>query len=278
MVTHHNYSSDEVQAAHSVLVEVMHVLGRYREDIVLVGGWVPPLLCPSAETPHVGSMDVDLALDHRNLTEAGYQTILKLLLARGYEQDAEQPYIFRRTIEVAGRKIPVQVDFLGGEYGGTGRRHRTQRIQDLHVRKARGADLAFDAPVKVTIEGALPGGAKDSVTVRVASVVPFLIMKSMALPDRLKEKDSYDIYYCIRNYPGGAEAVVEEFRPLIENGLVKEGLKNIAKHFAAPESVGPTHVVDFQDIADPEEKARIRRDAFEQVHFVLEQLGFVTQD
>ncbi len=45
------------------------------------------------KTPHVGSMDVDLALDHRNLRDDGYKTIRKLLLDRGYEE-GKQSFVF----------------------------------------------------------------------------------------------------------------------------------------------------------------------------------------
>jgi len=63
--TRRDYSAELVEAARAVLIEVMHVLGEYRGEIVLVGGWVPDLLLPQAEQPHVGSIDIDLALDHR---------------------------------------------------------------------------------------------------------------------------------------------------------------------------------------------------------------------
>lgn len=272
MVTQRDYNREAVEAARSVLLEILHVLGEYQDNIVLVGGWVPLFLCPSPEAPHVGSMDIDLAVDHRQLTEAEYLTMQQLLVARGYEP-GPQPFIFYRRVSIGGREVRVEVDFLGGEYGGTGRRHRTQKVQDIRVRKARGADLAFDSPVETTLEGTLPGGARDSVTLRVASVVPFIVMKTMALDARLKEKDSWDIFYCIRNYPGGAEAVAEAFRPHIEHGLVKDGLKRLAKHFSSVEGLAPTHVADFEEVTDVEERARIRRDAFEQVRYLLEELG-----
>jgi hypothetical protein len=44
----------------------------------------------------------------------------------------------------------------------------------IQARKARGCDQAFTAPKEIRIEGKLPGVGKDSVDVRVASIVPFL--------------------------------------------------------------------------------------------------------
>ncbi len=273
MVTRRDYNAEGVEAAHSVLLELMHVLGAYREHIVLVGGWVPVFLCPEPEELHVGSLDVDLALDHRHLTDAGYRTIQRLLLQQGYQQ-GNQPFIFYRTVKTSGTEIRVEVDLLGGEYGGTGKTHRTQRVQqDLRVRKARGADLAFNDPIEITVKGELPEGGEDSVTLSVASIVPFLIMKGMALEDRLKEKDSWDIYYCVLNYPDGLDRLVEEFRTYIRSALVREGLEKIAKHFASIENVGPTHVANFQEVTDGEERERLRRDAYERINYLLEALG-----
>ena len=48
MVTLDDYNDDSVAACKSVLVEAFTVLGRHRGHLVLVGGWVPPLLMPGA--------------------------------------------------------------------------------------------------------------------------------------------------------------------------------------------------------------------------------------
>lgn len=109
----------------------------------------------------------------------------------------------------------VEVDFLAGEYRGTGKSHRHQDIQDgFKARKARGAELAFEMFEEVTILGTLPNGGKDSAKVRVASMVPFIIMKATAMQDRLKEKDAYDIYFCLKNHP--IRKLLEACQDLIE--------------------------------------------------------------
>ena len=80
-LTFRDYSSELVEAAHSVLLELVHLLGEYHDDIVVVGGWVPQLILPAKPLKHVGSIDVDLAFNHSNLQEAGYATIQALLLS-----------------------------------------------------------------------------------------------------------------------------------------------------------------------------------------------------
>ncbi len=272
MVTQRDYSEQLVRAARSVLLELVHLLGEYWDNIVLVGGWVPEILLGSNENPHVGSIDIDLALDHLGLRDEGYKSIQELLLERGYTQ-GRQPFIFHRSVDVRGDDITVQVDLLSGQYQGTGKSHRHQKIQGGLARKTRGCDLAFDKPMEVTIKGELPNGAKDSVKVRVAAIVPFLAMKGMALDERMKEKDAWDIYYCIQNYPGGLDLLIEEFRPYLDNGLVKEGLKKIAKHFASEKHLGPKFVADFEEITTGEEREIRERDAYEKVRYLMEKLG-----
>jgi len=195
----------------------------------------------------------------------------ELLESRGYREGG-QPYVFFRTVTVAGRDIEVEVDFLAGEYEGTGKGHRTQPVQGVRARKARGCELAFELPQETTIAGALPGGGRDSVRVRFASIVPFLVMKANALADRMKAKDAWDIYYCLKNFPGGVRAIVEEFLPHRTNGLVREAMAKLRDKFASPDHVGPRFVGDFEEITESDERAGLQRDAFEQVNFLLSEV------
>lgn len=125
----------------------------------------------------------------------------------------------------------------------------------------------------MTVTGELPGGGLDTVNIRIASVVPFLVMKGMALDERLKEKDAWDIYFCVLHYPGGIAALAEAFRPHLENGLIREGIEKIRKHFSSLNHIGPKFVADFEEVDDAEERARIMRDAYERVQALLERLA-----
>jgi hypothetical protein len=98
-------------------------------------------------------------------------------------------------------------------------------------------------------------------------------MKGMALHDRIKEKDAWDIYYCLKNYPGGIEKLIEDFRPHLSNALVSEGLQKIAEKFASVDHFGPVAVADFQELEDAEERAFIQRDAYERSSAILSALG-----
>jgi hypothetical protein len=265
-----DYTIEAVDAARSVIIELVHILGEYRDHMVLVGGWIPDLLLPQSQDRHVGSIDVDLALDNRQLTESGYRTISEILSQSGYIQDKQQPFVFRK--EVHGQI--VKIDFLAGEYGGTGQSHRTQKFLEMRPRKARGCDLAFEIPpAKIELKGKLPNGALDEVRLQISSVVPFLIMKGMAMEDRRKAKDAYDLYSIIQNYPGGLEEIAKAFEPYLKMPLVQEGSRKIAGKFGSVDHVGPKDVADFFDLQDEEERSLLQRDVYEKVSFLLNKLG-----
>ena len=272
MVTRSNYPKNEVEACLSVLVEFMTLLGEYRESIVLIGGWVPYFLIERKKHEHVGSLDIDAAFDFNTISSEAYNTILKLLKKRGY-QEGNQPFIFHRIIKVeTGIEVTVEIDLLAGEYGGTSKSHRTQKIQDVRARKARGCDLVFEHNFLNTITAKMPDQATNRLTIKIADVIPFLVMKGMALWDRYKEKDAYDIYFTISNYPGGIQTLINIFKPVKSNRLVTEGLGKIKSKFIDIESPGPIWVVNFEEITDKEEKEIMKRDVFERVNTFLDAL------
>lgn len=268
-----DYTERAVRAAHSVLLELGHILGQYRDDIVVIGGWVPELLIPHS---HTGSMDVDLALNHKNLTDVKYESIHNILIDRAYYQEEDKTFTYYRDVEIDGETIRVQVDLLSSEYDGTGKSHRHQKFQGIMARKVRGCDFAFESCCEVPIEGQLPSGGKDSRTIKVAGIVPFLVMKGMALNDRLKEKDAWDIYYCLKNYPGGIDALAAQFSPFRHYGIALEGFSAIRNSFASPEHFGPISVAIFEGLIDGEEKEIIVRDSYERVQALLKKIGYIS--
>lgn len=48
--TRTDYPPDEVAAARAVMLELVRLVGEYRDDMVIVGGWVPELLLAGAKT------------------------------------------------------------------------------------------------------------------------------------------------------------------------------------------------------------------------------------
>ena len=56
-----DYSEGQKATAHRVLVELVNLFDEYRDEIRIVGGWVPDLMFPGEG--HVGSVDVDVEGD-----------------------------------------------------------------------------------------------------------------------------------------------------------------------------------------------------------------------
>lgn len=290
MVSKSRYSDKEVNACKSVLLEIVHLMGELKDEMVIIGGWTPSFLFPMqtkgvfdsaifnpnvfyTDEPHIGSLDIDVALNFSKIPDETYQTILKAFLRRGYTQDKDQPFRFFRKVHVEGSDpVDVEVDLMAGEYGGTSKGHRTQKVQDIRARKARGCDLAFDSSITVNLEGELPDGGKDMVSFKVAGIVPFLVMKGMAMQDRMKEKDAYDIYYCVEHFPGGTEKLAAEFSSFLKNKLVLEGLGKIRGKFKSMKHVGPVWVADFLEITEEEDREIIIRRAFEKINALLDAL------
>lgn len=270
MVKKSDYKEEDVYICFSVLLELMTILGEFRDNIVIVGGNVPPLLFAETEEKYPGTLDIDIALDFKNIDDSTYNKLVDILGKRGYYQkEEEQPFKYYR--DVSG--VTVEIDLLAAEYGGTGTTRRHQDVQNVKARKARGCDLVFDDFVKVELSGTMPGGAKNKVTIKVASVGSFLVTKGMALWTRMKEKDSFDIYYCLHNYPGGISALVEKIKPMTKNKLAQEGLGKIRVKFETINSIGPKFVADFLEISNPEEIERIKREAFELVNRLMDKIG-----
>src|SRR3990172_8545832 len=113
------FTVEEIEACVIVMRELFLYLKPYRNQIVLIGGWVPYFLLEKYKHPgqyaqHVGSLDIDVALDAFSIPETDYKTILEILLGRGFYQRKDTlgrdiPASFLK--KVAGMSLP-RVSFL----------------------------------------------------------------------------------------------------------------------------------------------------------------------
>jgi hypothetical protein len=108
------YNSRQVQAARRVLIDLGQVLAAFQDCLVVVGGWVPDLLILEAEEAHIGSIDVDLALDARKLNDGRYAELLKLLLGTRRYRSGTKPFQLLTDVDLGdgGEPIQVEVEFL----------------------------------------------------------------------------------------------------------------------------------------------------------------------
>ena len=268
------YSDRTSEAVKSVLIEIGQILGSFQGKFAIIGGAVPMLLLNQEEMPHIGTIDVDLGLDHEALGDGEYADLVEALQERGYAQHAElKRFQLVRTVPARddGPDINILIDFLMPRDAAPVK-NKPPLIDNFAVMKASGADLPLLFNEVINLSGVMPGGAKTSVEIAVCSIPALLAMKGYALKGRYKEKDAYDVYYCIRNYPGGPEALAEACRPLLDYKSGAEGYACIAEKFDAFEGFGPTCVRDFaeqEQVLGDRTPDEWQQDAFGQVNVWL---------
>jgi hypothetical protein len=273
------YSDRTSDAVRSVLVEIGQTLGSYQGMFAVIGGAVPWLLLEDSEMRHVGTADVDLSLDAEALAEDNqYAGLVEALQAQGYVHPEDRKnFQMERTLDPGdgGAPITIVIDFLR-PYDAVIEKNRPPLTTDFATQRAFGADLATRFYEMTAIEGRMPNGGVNKVMIAVASIPALLAMKGHAIGGRDKPKDAYDIYFSIRNYPGGVPALVEACKPLLEEQSAVEGYARIAEKFRAFEDFGPTSVrrfVEGSDILDGRTADEWQQDALGQVQTWLEAMG-----
>ncbi|MBQ9940168.1 MAG: hypothetical protein IJO74_01355 [Clostridia bacterium] len=266
-----DYSKGMVDAAYSVLGEIVNLLQHFADDIRIVGGWVPSLLFP--DNNHIGSIDVDVLFNQIDIGKAeSYENIKRILTRNGYRRHPEKYFTFVKTVSINNVSYDVDVDLLSGKYGGDGK-GASKHIDGIKALPATGGNFAFEFPPKeVKIDYTRPDGVLDSGHVRVISIIPYIVMKTSAL-GRGKPKDAYDIYYCINHYEGGIKMLLNEMLPYKDKGLIKSTCEKLSEKFASPNHSGSVDIVNFMNIVDDEESEQIKQDAYQKIKFLVEGLS-----
>lgn len=273
-----DYDDRTTAAVKMVLIEIGQLLGSFKGKFAVIGGAVPWLLLGNEDMPHVGTLDVDLGLDAEALGEGEYATLIEALQGHGYQQRRELRR-FQLVRQVAtgdgGAPIDIIVDFLMPRDAEIVK-NVPPLISDFAVQRADGADLAVRFYQLVAISGAMPDGGLNRVEIAVCSIPALLAMKGHAIAGRYKQKDAYDICYCIRNYPGGPEVLAEECRPLLGHASGAAGYGFIANKFDTADGFGPTCVrrfVEDTNMLGVRTADQWQQDAFGQVDAWLRALG-----
>lgn len=275
------YDDRTTAAVKSVLIEIGQILGSFKGKFAIIGGAVPWLLLANEDMPHVGTLDVDVGLDAETLGDGEYATLIGALQSHGYTQrDGLRRFQLVRQVPARddGEAIDIVIDFLMPRDAEIVK-NTPPLISDFAVQRADGADLAMRFYRLVAVEGPMPDGGTNRVEIAVCSIPALLAMKGHALAGRYKQKDAYDIYYCVRNYLGGIEALAQECLPLLEHASGERGFRHVADKFDAFEGYGPTcvrrFVEDTHALGDrtPEQW---QQDAFGQIDALLRAMALRT--
>lgn len=246
--TPQEYGDRATQAVYSVLIEIGQILGAFTDKFVVIGGSVPWLLMPDAQPQHIGTLDVDLSLDAEALQQGQYASLIELLLAAGYERSEGEMKVFqlRRVVPVGdgGPPVPVMIDLLMPRRARI-KKNKPPILAGFAVLKADGADVAMEHFVNRELRGRMPDGRPNTVTMKIASIPAFLVMKGYALTGRDKAKDAYDVYYAIKHFPGGPAELGRQCAELLSNEIASGGFSRIVSKFSEAEDYGPHTVRTF---------------------------------
>lgn len=262
------WSDPKIQASQSVLMEVMTILSSECDNLVIVGGWVPELLFP--DKGHMGSLDVDLALDPKKIKPSAYDAICKRLCDAGYRQETPFGGVFYR--DIGDGKVSVKVDLLTGIGDTPGGEKGSEIIQDMRIGKLRGINVALQNAITLDLMGHLPDGAINNLQVKIASAAAFLCMKSHALNERKREKDAFDMYFCQQIYGNKIKDLAEQFRPLLGQPEVDQSVEILGSKYATIKHIGPQWAAQYAEQEVHLDFDKVERAAYEIMNSFLELL------
>jgi hypothetical protein len=266
---HTDYDEETTARCERALVTLLGDLGPWRERIYLAGGLAPRYLIgqlPEGARAHVGTTDIDLVIGLAlgDETPETYRTLQNNLEKSGFRQSEPS---FRWTRDVEG--VKVVVEFLcetdQEDFGRIFRPKGESTGSKLGAFNVRGAHLARDDFVERDIEAErLDSGGRSHVTLRIANVLPYTVLKIFSFQERHENKDAYDMVFTLFNHERGPReaGAAAAASPVAGHEQVADALALLAERFADADQDGPSAYALF--LADPdgeEERARLRQEA-----------------
>jgi len=247
------YRPEQVDLVLQTCLYVATKLGDLLDDLVVVGGLVPSLLIPRESlTPgvdaHIGTMDLDLGLTLALLDGKRYENFTERLRRAGFGPDTNEAgnLTFQRWKIEPSEDLKVTIDFvipasLVNNVGG-----KLRHIEkDFAAVITPGLQLAFRDRQKISIKGKTILGGRASRPIWVCGPGAFVVLKALAFGTRAENKDSYDLYYIIRNYGNGVEDVYKCLAPLLDDQDALRALEILKRDFSDPDKIGPLAVAEF---------------------------------
>jgi len=248
-------------------VTLLGDIGPWSARVYLAGGLAPRYIVgslPEGARPHVGTTDVDLVIGLAVGDESpeAYRTLENNLKKGGFT--AESSFRWNKSVE----DVTVTVEFLcetdqvepgriykpKGEGTGSG----------LGAFNVRGAQLVTNDYLEREIEAdRLDDGGRSRVTVRVANILSYTVLKILAFQDRHENKDAYDLVYCLLNFGDGPDDAgrVAAQSAIRHESQVEDALRLLAERFETVDHDGPYAYAAFLSEGDAEAEARSRQEA-----------------
>jgi hypothetical protein len=247
------YTPERLDLVKATCLTVALALGDdiCRDEIVIVGGLVPALLYGDRADPvlgtHVGTNDLDLALDLVILDNERYEQIRDLLNRAGFQPDqSKEGALIRQRWRHAHAESTIDFLMPLGQGADPGSRGKLQSLtSDFAAIKMLGLDLALQNKVMIELEGR---DLQDRQVKRSLPICPphvFVLLKAIAMKNRDKQKDAYDLYYVLRHADGGPGRLGQMLRDFREHVAFSEMTDSLQRDFETIDSRGPADVCAF---------------------------------
>lgn len=273
-----------------VLVTLLGGLGPWGKSVCLVGGLTPRYLVPilkEGKKTHIGTGDVDLVVHLEMLADTdAYQSLEDSLKRMGFKQ-----YVNEKGNNVNWRwwlktdeGVTVYVEFLA-DFEGVGASKSKPLPTEGRVTavKIPHAAMVFDHHLIEEISAkSLDGKGISAQEVRFADIVSFTALKAFACEQRQEAKDPYDLVFCLENFKGGVEAIVELFQKAREGkyrDVIEEVLKILRRQFASDKhgdgfkKTGTIRAVELEGIDDENDRVLRQRQVSEFMETFLKKMG-----
>jgi len=278
---HTDYDEATTIRCERVLLTLLGDLGPWRERVYLAGGLAPRYLVgqlPEGARAHVGTTDVDLVIGLAlgDETPETYRTLQNNLEKAGFEQ-REPSFRWARDVDGATIFVEFLCETKEVAQGRIFRPKGESAGAKLGAFNVRGAQLVRDDFIERNIAGErLDGGGHSRVTVRVAGVLSYTVLKVFAFQDRHENKDAYDLVFTLLNYADGPEGAgrTAASSAIAKHPQVAEAMGLLEERFRDIGYDGPSAYGSFLAAGDDiDGQARFRQEAVQTVREFIRRFG-----
>lgn len=272
-----DYADVPLPEVQSGCLKVFQSLGAHRDQIVVIGGLVPAFLVESSQKhsgdpleSHVGTRDVDIGFSLGIVEEGSYDQIVERLRESGFERDENKAGNPTNHRWITGEGLSrVQIDFQIPADDESAPPGRMQNLTgDLSAVVTPGLELAFQDARTISLEGETFEGDRLEREINICGPASLIILKGLAINERNKWKDYYDIFYVLRNWPGGIEDLAGKIIELHgddEQDHIRTCNENLERDFQSMGHIGPRNIIrfiygeGFEDQLDDEQEQILRQ-------------------
>lgn len=256
--TSYDYEDVSLPDVKSGCLKVFQSLGAFQGQIVVIGGLAPALIIdqskeqkdPDPVKRHVGTRDVDIGLSLGIVEEQSYDHIVRRLRESGFQRDQNNqgnPTNHRWITNTGSHHIQIDFQIPADEQSPSP--GRVQNLTpELSAIVTPGLHLAFQDARTKRLEGETPEGDRVSRDIQICGPASLITLKGLAIHERNKWKDYYDIFYVLRNWPDGFEDIAEktiELHQYDEDNHVRSCIDHLGRDFDTDDHVGPRNVARF---------------------------------